>query len=241
MNTEAKLRTARAADELREVHLQRGIAPYAEGSCLIATGMTRVLCTASVQPFVPDWRRGSGLGWVTAEYAMLPRATHTRTARERAKVGGRTQEIQRLIGRALRASIDLAALGERSILIDCDVIVADGGTRTAAITGAALALSDACAWLIERGTLGRSPMRELVAATSVGIVDGEPRLDLDYTEDVRADVDMNLVALESGKLVEVQGTAEHTPFSTSELHTLLDIGMRGIQRLLQFQRDARAR
>jgi ribonuclease PH len=172
---------------------------------------------------------------------MLPRATHTRTARERGKVGGRTQEIQRLIGRALRAAIDLAALGERSIVIDCDVIIADGGTRTAAITGAALALDDACAWLVERGTLQRSPMRELVAATSVGIVDGELRLDLDYTEDVRADVDMNLVALESGKLVEVQGTAEHTPFSAPELHTLLDIGMRGIQQLLQLQRDARTR
>jgi ribonuclease PH len=238
MTTQDRLRTGRTAAELREVQLQRAIAPFAEGSCLIATGMTRVLCTASVQPFVPDWRRGSGLGWVTAEYAMLPRATPTRTARERSKVGGRTQEIQRLIGRALRASIDLAALGERSILIDCDVIVADGGTRTAAITGAALALSDACAWLVERGTLERSPISELVAATSVGIVDGEPRLDLDYTEDVRADVDMNLVALESGKLVEVQGTAEHTPFSASELQALLDIGLRGIQQLLRLQRDA---
>jgi len=241
MSAETSRRTGRATDHLRDVQLARNVAPYAEGSCLISTGVTRVLCTASVQPFVPDWRRGSGLGWVTAEYAMLPRATQTRTARERGKVGGRTQEIQRLIGRALRAAIDLSALGERSILIDCDVIVADGGTRTAAITGAALALSDACTWLVEHGTLMRSPMRELVAATSIGIVDGEPRLDLDYAEDVRADVDMNLVALESGKLVEVQGTAEHTPFSTPELHTLLDIGMRGIQRLLQLQRDALAR
>jgi ribonuclease PH len=241
MSAESSRRTGRATDHLRDVQLARSVAPYAEGSCLISTGATRVLCTASVQPFVPDWRRGSGLGWVTAEYAMLPRATQTRTARERGKVGGRTQEIQRLIGRALRAAIDLSALGERSILIDCDVIVADGGTRTAAITGAALALSDACNWLVEHGTLVRSPMRELVAATSIGIVDGEPRLDLDYAEDVRADVDMNLVALESGKLVEVQGTAEHTPFSTPELHTLLDIGMRGIQRLLQLQRDALAR
>ena len=239
--SEINRRTGRAVDELRQVQLECGVAPFAEGSCLISTGMTRVLCTASVQPFVPDWRRGSGLGWVTAEYAMLPRATQTRTARERGKVGGRTQEIQRLIGRALRAAIDLAALGERSILIDCDVIVADGGTRTAAITGAALALRDACDWLVERGTLQRLPIRELVAATSVGIVDGELRLDLDYVEDVRADVDMNLVALESGKLVEVQGTAERTPFSEPELHTLLEIGMRGIQRLLQLQRDARSR
>ena len=231
----------RGADVLRPITLERGANPHAEGSCLVRLGGTLVLCTVSVLEGVPPWRRGSGQGWLTAEYAMLPRATHTRTARERGKVGGRTQEIQRLIGRALRAAIDLTALGERSILIDCDVIVADGGTRTAAITGAALALSDACAWLVERGTLDRSPVRELVAATSVGIVAGETRLDLDYGEDVRADVDMNLVALESGKLVEVQGTAEHTPFSTPELHTLLDIGMRGIQRLLELQRAALAR
>jgi ribonuclease PH len=238
MNTDIAPRTGRAPDQLRAVQLERASAPYAEGSCIISTGATRVLCTASVQPFVPDWRKGSGLGWVTAEYAMLPRATHTRTARERSKLGGRTQEIQRLIGRALRAAIDLAALGERSILIDCDVLVADGGTRTAAITGAAVALSDACTWLVQRGTLAESPMRELVAATSVGIVAGEPRLDLDYAEDVRADVDMNLVALESGKLVEVQGTAEHSPFTTTALHTLLDLGMRGIAQLLRTQRAA---
>jgi ribonuclease PH len=234
-------RTARANDELREISIQRGTAPYAEGSCVIATGMTRVLCTASVQQGVPDWRRGSGLGWVTAEYAMLPRATHTRTGRERGKVGGRTQEIQRLIGRALRASIDLAGLGERSILIDCDVLVADGGTRTAAITGAAIALHDACHWMIGQGQIETSPMRELVAATSVGIIDGQPRLDLDYAEDVRADVDMNLVALESGRLVEVQGTAENQSFSPDELQALLAIGLDGITRLLEFQRAALAR
>ena len=239
--SERNPRTGRATDELRAVQLERGVAPFAEGSCLISTGLTRVLCTASVQPFVPDWRRGSGLGWVTAEYAMLPRSTQTRTPRERSKVGGRTQEIQRLIGRALRAAIDLAALGERSIVIDCDVIIADGGTRTAAITGAAVALSDACEWLVERATLSHSPMQQLVAATSVGIVDGEPRLDLDYAEDVRADVDMNLVALASGNLVEVQGTAEHTAFTTPELHTLLDLGLRGIRHLLQLQRHALAR
>lgn len=240
MTQDPRPRLDRPANQLREVTLERGVAPFAEGSCLIATGATRVLCTASVQPFVPDWRRGSGLGWVTAEYAMLPRSTQTRTARERSKLGGRTQEIQRLIGRALRAAIDLAALGERSILIDCDVLVADGGTRTAAITGAAVALSDACAWLVRQGAMAASPMRELVAATSVGIVAGDVRLDLDYVEDVRADVDMNLVALESGKLVEVQGTAEHNPFTTSELQALLDLGMSGIRRLFQLQRNALA-
>jgi ribonuclease PH len=231
-------RSGREHDELRTLVLDRDAAPHAEGSCIIATGMTRVLCTASVQEFVPDWRRGSGKGWVTAEYAMLPRATHSRSSRERGKVGGRTQEIQRLIGRALRASIDLAALGERTILIDCDVLVADGGTRTAAITGAAIALHDACEWIVRSGALRESPMRELVAATSVGIVDGQPRLDLDYGEDVRADVDMNLVALESGRLVEVQGTAEHHSFTVDELQELLALGLDGIRTLFRHQRDA---
>lgn len=233
-------RTGRTNEQLRDIRIERGTAPHAEGSCIISTGMTKVLCTASVQPSVPDWRRGSGLGWVTAEYAMLPRATHTRSGRERGKLGGRTQEIQRLIGRALRASIDLATLGERSIIIDCDVLVADGGTRTASITGAAIALHDACDWMIQRGMLTASPVRELVAATSVGIIDGEPRLDLDYLEDVRADVDMNLVALESGRLVEVQGTAENQSFSPDELQALLRIGLDGITQLLRFQRDALA-
>jgi ribonuclease PH len=231
-------RTDRAADALRDVRILRHAAPYAEGSCIIHTGRTQVLCTASVQNSVPDWRRGSGKGWVTAEYAMLPRATHTRSRRERGTLGGRTQEIQRLIGRALRACIDLEALGERSILIDCDVIVADGGTRTASITGAAIALNDACAWMIEKGMIATSPIRELVAATSVGIIDGEPRLDLEYTEDVRADVDMNLVALESGRLVEVQGTAEHHSFSPDELQALLTIGLPGIHQLFGHQRAA---
>lgn len=234
-------RTGRTPDQLRTIGIQRNVAPHAEGSCMITTGLTQVLCTASVEASVPPWRRNSGLGWVTAEYAMLPRATHTRSSRERSKLGGRTQEIQRLIGRALRASIDLQALGEVSILIDCDVIVADGGTRTAAITGAAIALNDACEWLIREGTLTTSPMRELVAATSVGIIDGEPRLDLDYAEDVRADVDMNLVALESGNLVEVQGTAENNSFTPDELQALLGIGLAGIRQLLQHQRDALGR
>lgn len=233
-------RLGRANDDLRDVRMQRGVAPYAEGSCLISTGMTRVLCTASVQSRVPEWRRGSGLGWVTAEYAMLPRATHSRTGRERGQLGGRTQEIQRLIGRALRAAVDLAALGERAIIIDCDVLVADGGTRTAAITGAAVALHDACSWLVRSGALESTPMRQLVAATSVGIIDGEPRLDLDYSEDVRADVDFNLVALESGHFVEVQGTAENNPFSTDELHSIIALGSRGIASLLRLQRDTLA-
>jgi ribonuclease PH len=231
-------RPGRDFDALRSVLLERNAAPYAEGSCLIAMGMTRVLCTASVQEGVPDWRRGSGRGWVTAEYAMLPRSTHTRSGRERGKLGGRTQEIQRLIGRALRAAIDLDALGERSILIDCDVLVADGGTRTAAITGAAVALHDACQWIVASGALEQSPMRELVAATSIGIIEGQPRLDLDYSEDVRADVDMNLVALESGRLVEVQGTAEHQSFTTDELQELLRLGLDGIRRLFRHQHDA---
>ncbi|MEX1184594.1 MAG: ribonuclease PH [Gemmatimonadota bacterium] len=234
----ATTRPDRAVDQLRTIDLQRRVAPHAEGSCMVTTGMTQVLCTASVQNGVPDWRRSSGLGWVTAEYAMLPRATHTRSGRERGKIGGRTQEIQRLIGRALRASVDMAALGERSILIDCDVIVADGGTRTAAITGAAIALHDACAWLVGNGMLARSPVTELVAATSVGIIDGEPRLDLDYAEDVRADVDMNLVGLESGNLVEVQGTAEHQSFSPDELQALLRLGLDGIASLFEHQRNA---
>lgn len=238
MTTQTTARTGRSTDQLREIRIERNAAPYAEGSCIIHTGMTRVLCTASVQNSVPDWRRGSGKGWVTAEYSMLPRATHTRNSRERSKIGGRTQEIQRLIGRALRASIDLTALGERSILIDCDVIVADGGTRTASITGAAIALHDACQWIIGNGWLTTSPMRELVAATSVGIIDGEARLDLEYSEDVRAGVDMNLVALESGRLVEVQGTAEHESFTPEELQVLLSIGLPGIQKLLEMQRAA---
>ena len=201
-------------------------------------GQHEVLCTASVDERVPDWRRGSGKGWVTAEYAMLPRATHTRTSRERSKLGGRTQEIQRLIGRALRASIDLAALGERQILIDCDVLVADGGTRTASITGAAIALNQACSWSLQRGFLTETPIQQLVAAVSVGVVGGEPRLDLEYTEDVVADVDLNLVALENGGLVEVQGTAEHNSYTRAELDQLLDLGLHGIANLLEQQRRA---
>lgn len=230
-------RAHRSDHDLREVRLEREVAPYAEGSCRVRFGRTEVLCTASVDEFVPGWRRGSGQGWVTAEYAMLPRATQTRTGRERGRVGGRTQEIQRLIGRSLRATMDLAALGERTILVDCDVIVADGGTRTAAITGGAMALADACAWLVDQGRLDRSPMRELVAAISVGLLDGEPRLDLEYVEDVAADVDMNVVMLESGGLVEVQGTGEAGTFSRGQLDQLMDLATAGIDRLHQVQRE----
>lgn len=230
-------RNTRAATELRTVSFERNVAPYAEGSCLISFGLTRVLCTATVEENVPEWRKHAGAGWVTAEYAMLPRATHKRTRRERGSVGGRTQEIQRLIGRALRAAVDMRALGERQIIVDCDVIVADGGTRTAAITGAAVALYDACNWLLHEGRVIKSPMRELVAAVSVGVIGGEPRLDLEYSEDVTADVDMNLVALESGGLVEVQGTAEHNSYSRPELDILLDLGLRGIGDLVTAQRS----
>ena len=231
-------RTDRGPDQLRSVTLERGVAPYAEGSCLITAGQTKVLCTATIQEGVPEWRKGAGLGWVTAEYAMLPRATHQRTGRERGRVGGRTQEIQRLIGRALRAAVDFAALGERTILVDCDVLVADGGTRTASGTGAAVALEDACRWLVDQGRLERSPLRQLVAAVSVGIVGGESRLDLDYSEDVAADVDRNIVALEDGSLVEVQGTAEGQTFSRRQLDELIDLGLAGIEDLVGRQRDA---
>ena len=220
--------------------LERGVAPYAEGSCRVRFGRTEVLCTASVEEEVPRWRRGSGKGWVTAEYAMLPRATQTRSGRERTRIGGRTQEIQRLIGRSLRAAMDLDALGERQIIVDCDVIVADGGTRTAAITGGAVALADACRWLVERGTLDASPLRESVAAISVGLLDGTARLDLEYVEDVDADVDMNVVMLESGGMVEVQGTGENGTFSREELDRLLDLAGDGIRRLHDLQHRALA-
>ncbi len=237
MTPSAAPRAGRRPNELRPLVLEREAAPYAEGSCLVAFGNTRVLCAATVEEGVPPWRKGQGAGWVTGEYAMLPRATLTRTPRERGKVGGRTQEIQRLIGRSLRATMDLPLLGERTITLDCDVLSADGGTRTAAITGAAIALADACAWLVRQGKVERSPMQQLVAAVSVGIVGGERRLDLEYVEDVAADVDMNLVALEDGGLVEVQGTAEHAPFGRDELDRLLDLGLGGIEALLARQRQ----
>jgi ribonuclease PH len=205
---------------------------------MVSFGATRVLCAASIDDGVPEWRTGAGAGWVTGEYAMLPRSTHRRTGRERSGARGRTQEIQRLIGRALRASIDLRALGVRTITLDCDVLVADGGTRTAAITGAAVALHDACTRLLDAGLIDAHPVRELVAAVSVGMVDGEHRLDLDYREDVSADVDMNLVSLESGRMVEVQGTGEKTSFSDEDLTAMLRLGRVGLTELFAAQRNA---
>lgn len=238
MAAEPRGRRTRPDDELRPFSMQRGAAPYAEGSCLIAMGDTRVLCTASVEEGVPGWRRGSGRGWVTAEYSMLPRATQQRTARERGSVGGRTQEIQRLIGRSLRACVDTAALGEWTIRVDCDVLQADGGTRTASVTGGAVALHEACAWLVRTGRIPESPFRTLVAAVSAGIVEGRPLLDLDYSEDSRADVDLNVIALESGGLIEVQGTGERTPFSPEQLSTLVGMAGAAITRLVEAQRRA---
>lgn len=231
-------RADRGADDLRPTSIETGVAPYAEGSCLIATGSTRVLCTASVAEGVPPWRERSGAGWVTAEYAMLPRATHTRTRRERTGVGGRTQEIQRLIGRSLRSVTDMRAMGPWTVTVDCDVLQADGGTRTASITGACVALAEAGKWMLFEGLVQRSPMHERVAAVSVGIVDGEPRLDLDYGEDSSAQVDMNVVATESGGLVEVQGTAEGDPFPRRDLDRLLDLALAGIEELLATQARA---
>ncbi len=221
----------RAADALRPLTLERGVVPYAEGSCLIGFGDTRVLCAVSVEAGVPGWRKGKGEGWLTAEYAMLPRATRTRTARERAQLGGRTQEIQRLIGRSARAMLSDFRFGEFTVRIDCDVLQADGGTRTAAITGAAVAIVDAFDLMVERGSIAATPVRHRVAAVSVGIVDGQPRLDLDYEEDVRAGVDMNVVLSEDGRIVEVQGTAEHGTFSRAELDRLMDLAMSGIATL----------
>lgn len=229
-------RSGREAHELRSVTIEVDAAPYAEGSCLISLGNTRVLCTASVEEGLPSWRKESGEGWVTAEYAMLPRATHTRGTRERKGPGGRTQEIQRLIGRSLRSTMRMDRLGPRTILIDCDVLQADGGTRTASVTGGCVALGLACRRLLEEGLIQESPLQDLVAAISVGIVGGEPRLDLEYSEDVIAQVDMNVVATAGGRLVEVQGTAEGAPFHRDELDALLGLAMRGVERLVEVQR-----
>jgi ribonuclease PH len=231
-------RSGRGNDQMRAVGLERNASSYAEGSCLVSFGGTRVLCTASVEEGVPGWRRGSGAGWVTAEYSMLPRATHTRSRRERGQLGGRTQEIQRLIGRSLRGCVDLEAMGEWTITVDCDVLQADGGTRTAAITGGAVALHDACAWLRERAGLPASPFRDFVAAVSAGVVGGELRLDLEYSEDSRADMDMNVVGAGEGGLIEVQGTAERAPFSPAQLTTLLELSSRTIRELVERQRAA---
>jgi ribonuclease PH len=231
----------RALDALRDVRFTRGFTRYAEGSVLVEFGNTRVLCTASIEEGVPAFLRGKGQGWVTAEYGMLPRATHTRGAREaaRGKQSGRTQEIQRLIGRSLRAALDLSALGERTVTLDCDVLQADGGTRTASVTGAYVALSDACNQLIAKRGI-KNPLHGQVAAVSVGIVGGRPVLDLDYVEDSSAETDMNVVMNNGGGFIEVQGTAEGHPLRRSELDELLELASRGTARLFALQSQALA-
>jgi ribonuclease PH len=236
------VRSGRAADALRALRIERHYTKHAEGSVLIAFGQTQVLCTASVEERVPPHKRGSGEGWVTAEYGMLPRATHTRSDREaaRGKQSGRTQEIQRLIGRSLRAVFDLAALGERMITLDCDVLQADGGTRTAAITGAFVAAHDAVGWLLAQERIAASPIRDHVAAVSVGLLQGVPLLDLDYGEDSVCDTDMNVVMTGAGAYVEVQGTAEGVAFTRAQMDALLMLAERGIAELVEAQRSALA-
>lgn len=230
----------RLQNQLRPISFQRQYTKYAEGSVLVCCGETKVLCNASVEERVPPFMRGQGRGWVTAEYSMLPRATHTRSMREAAKgkISGRTQEIQRLIGRSLRAVTDLKSLGEITVQIDCDVLQADGGTRTASITGAYIALHDALSGLVKRGVLKKMPLKDSVAAISVGIVSGQPLLDLNYIEDSNADVDMNFVITGSGKFVEVQGTAEEEPFSLTELDQLRDLALDGCAELSKLQRQS---
>ena len=230
----------RKFDQLRSIRLSRGYTKHAEGSVLVEFGDTKVLCTASVEEKVPGFLRGQGRGWLTAEYGMLPRATNTRTEREaaRGKQSGRTQEIQRLIGRSLRAVADLSLLGERSIQIDCDVIQADGGTRTASITGAYVAVHDAVASLLQRGLIASTPLRDFVAAVSVGVYQGTPVLDLDYAEDSACDTDMNVVMTGSGGFVEVQGTAEGAPFSRQEMDSLMLLAQAGIEQLVTKQKQA---
>jgi len=232
-------RDGRKPGDLRGIKITRNFIKHAEGSVLVEFGDTKVICNASVEESVPPFLRGKGTGWVTAEYSMLPRATHTRSPREssKGKIGGRTHEIQRLIGRSLRAVIDLAALGERSIHIDCDVIQADGGTRTASITGAYIALVEAVNWLMSKGSISINPLREAVAAVSVGIVAGEVLLDLDYSEDSTAEVDMNFVVTSSGCFVEVQGTAESEPFTMAQMDEMRTVALAGINRLLKIQQE----
>lgn len=235
----------RTPDQLREITIERGWSEHAEGSALISFGSTKVLCTASFTAGVPRWKVGKGEGWVTAEYSMLPRATHTRSDREavKGKIGGRTHEISRLIGRSLRAIVDVKQLGENTIVIDCDVLQADGGTRTAAITGAYVALADAIAWGKENKHIPANAkvLSDSVSAISVGIIDAIPFLDLQYTEDVRAETDMNVVVTGAGKFVEVQGTAEGAPFDRAELDLLLDLALHGTKQLAQIQSDALAK
>ncbi|ALX04206.1 MULTISPECIES: ribonuclease PH [Aeromicrobium] len=230
----------RAVDELRPITITRHWLDHAQGSCLVEFGRTKVLCAASATEGVPRWRKGSGLGWVTAEYAMLPQATHDRSQRESVKgrIGGRTHEISRLVGRSLRAAVDYKALGENTITIDCDVLQADGGTRTAAITGAYVALADAVAHLREKGALAGEPLVQSIAAVSVGIIDGTPMLDLPYVEDVRAETDMNVVMTGEGSFIEIQGTAEGAPFVRSELDALLALAEKGCADLTRLQQEA---
>jgi ribonuclease PH len=232
--------SGRAANAMREIRMTRRYTKHAEGSVLIEFGDTQVICTASVLEKVPPHKKGSGEGWVTAEYGMLPRSTNTRIDREaaRGKQSGRTQEIQRLIGRSLRAVVDLKKLGERTVHVDCDVIQADGGTRTAAITGAYVAVADAVNWLMQQGTIAESPLKDNVAAISVGVYQGEPVLDLDYAEDSSCDTDMNVVMTGKGGMVEVQGTAEGEPFSRAALEALLDLAGKGIAEITQAQNAA---
>ena len=232
--------SGRAADQMRAVVLEPGFAKHAEGSCFVRFGDTHVLCTASLDERVPPFLKGSGKGWVTAEYGMLPRSTNTRNDREaaRGKQSGRTQEIQRLIGRSLRAVVDLEKLGPRTIHLDCDVLQADGGTRTAGITGAYVALADAVAFLIREKRLAATPIREAVAAVSVGVYQGLPVLDLDYAEDSGCDTDMNVVMTEGGGIIEVQGTAEGAPFSRAEIQSMLDLAQHGITQLIAAHRAA---
>ena len=232
----------RTNSQLREVRFTRNWSEHAEGSVLVEFGKTRVLCTASFTQGVPRWMQGQGKGWVTAEYSMLPRATHTRSEREsvKGKLGGRTQEISRLIGRSLRSIIDMSALGENTIILDCDVLQADGGTRTAAITGAYVALSDAITWAMAKSIVLKSPITDSISAISVGIIDGQPMLDLCYEEDVRAETDMNIVCAGSGKFVEVQGTAERDPFDRALLDNLLDLALAGCGQLAKAQKKALA-
>ena len=235
-NAETPARSGRAADAMRPLTLEHDVAPYAEGSCLVSFGDTKVLCAATVDDGVPSWRKGSGLGWITAEYAMLPRATRQRTNRERSQLGGRTQEIQRLIGRSIRAMLDDYAFGEYTVRLDCDVLQADGGTRTAAISGACVATVQAFRWMVSTGRLKETPVKRRVAAVSVGMIKGEARLDLDYPEDVAADVDMNVVMSSEGRFVEVQGTGEHGTFARTELDRLLELASRGIREIDTAQR-----
>lgn len=230
----------RAVDQIRNTKITPNISPYAEGSALIEVGGTKVICTASVEDRVPMFMRNKGLGWVTAEYAMLPRATNTRTQRETQRPAGRTQEIQRLIGRSLRAVVDTKLLGERQIILDCDVIQADGGTRCASITGAYVALALACRRLVRQGIIKTSPILSEVAAVSVGMIEGTPILDLAYAEDSTADVDMNIVCTGAGKFIELQGTAEREPFSREEMDEMVKLAEIGINRLFEIQRGALA-